>query len=494
MAQDFFRSKTLDIRPALNEEEMEKRGGVGNILTRQEAIQAVLGQLTDQRGQAIIPRAATIAIEGTGEVYRVTGTSPTDFRLEFLGSGKTGDQAGNKFGGSRTVISKQDLDILQGKGQPIPIESINTKKQEEATEYQKFFQEQKKQGKVVPASFSSAAIKAQQPARFGSAATQTPPSQLTGNDDALVTVYDKNGNSVTVTEKSAKENFLPSGKYFLEQPKPQETVLNQVIPEQVLNEKTLPPEILNDPAYKNATPEQKQLLALTYNTTQARTAEESKLAQESLQEAIKLVDPYFREQIRIAQDQIQRSVGSVTQDAQTQVNSLQERVKQIQDDLSFNRNQLSLEQQAELSQQLQENQIQLETLHQNYAEAGLIFSSPRELAEQRLKDTQQGIAESSARRYGRSLRELEVGGQRQLQESAQQIASTERQKQERLTDISRQGESALGTKNVPTVTGVQPLGEITGGLEEDRQNAILNLENVLLGSKLPPSTIGLLKF
>ena len=266
------------------------------------------------------------------------------------------------------------------------------------------------------------------------------------------------------------------------------------VPAYLTENGTLPTDILNSPQYKSLTQEQKDLVALTYNTTKVKDEQTRKLAQESLNEAIKLVDPFYKEQIRTAQDEIQRAISGTQADAKSSLDQLNTRIKQINEDLIYNKDQLTIEQQSELSQQLQDYQVQLEDLRQNYAEAGLAFSSPRDVAEQRLSMSQTGLAESSNRKYQRAVREQDVTAERQLQQSAQQIADTQRQSQERTTDIYRQGEKALGSKNLPTTDSATALGGITGSIEEDRQNAILGLQNTLLNSKLPISTTGLLNY
>lgn len=243
--------------------------------------------------------------------------------------------------------------------------------------------------------------------------------------------------------------------------------------------KGLPETITSADWFKNLTSDQQQYLTYTYNTITSVNSADQEANKKALEEAMKLADPYSKQQISMALDEVTRVMGGTSQDLSSAVGSLHTKVDQIKKDLAYNKEQLSLEQQADMSQLMRNYQSQLGNLQTQMVESGLAFSSPRKEAERRLAEEQGAMGQALSRRTAQSLRELETGSLRNIQSTSQQIADTSRQGAEKLTDIYRSAEQTLGTKNLPTFGGVNPLGNITGSIEENRQSAILGLEDTL---------------
>jgi len=242
-------------------------------------------------------------------------------------------------------------------------------------------------------------------------------------------------------------------------------------------------------AMAGLTPEQQQVVLTAYNALKSGDAARLADADKALSDAIKLADPYFKSQLRLAQDEIQRATASTSADAASQVGKLQTRVNQLNEDLTFNREQLTLEEQATLASQLRQYKQDLSNLQTQYTEAGLAFSSPRQEAERQLAEQQREVAESTRRQTMRSLRNVEVGTLRDVQEAGAQLADVTRKAGEQAVAISRAGEQKVGSAKLPEVPGVTPLGDVTGSIAEDRQNAILNLEQTLLARTAPTKTV-----
>ena len=214
-------------------------------------------------------------------------------------------------------------------------------------------------------------------------------------------------------------------------------------------------------------------------------------ATKNLEEAVKLADPYFKSQIRLAQDELDRSVGSTLMDAQSEQNKLVRRADELRQDLAFGREDLSIEERSDLARQLQEYEQTLETLQTNMQESGLAFSSPRQVAEQRLQGQQQDLAQSTSRQYARKKRDLELSTERGLAQTTQAQADLDRKRQEAITSAARAAEQVLGSKNLPSTAGglsIQPFDPnmpITGSLEAQRQASILQMEEVLRQRQAP---------
>lgn len=247
----------------------------------------------------------------------------------------------------------------------------------------------------------------------------------------------------------------------------------------------LPDEIKNSSEFKALDDQQKEFMYFTYKSLTATNDAEKLDAIDALNEAKKFADPYFKEQIRIAEDEIVRSIKSKELSMKLGVERSEQRIKELNEDLTFNRGQLNIEEQAELSRQLKENQINLLNLQQNAAESGLAFSSPRQEAESSLVDTQQGIRESTQRQFNRQRRELETSASRQIAGLGENISDIGRLGAEDLTSLQRSAEKFLGSKESPGVSGITPLGGITGSLNESKQSQILALQGVLQKGAAP---------
>ena len=230
----------------------------------------------------------------------------------------------------------------------------------------------------------------------------------------------------------------------------------------------LPESVIGSPSWQALSPDQQTLIKLYYSTANATSEEQKMKLQVALEEAIKVADPYIKEQISIVKDEIDRNVNKIEGDFTSKQAQLSDRVKQIQEDLIYNKDFLSLEQQSDLAQQLKKYKGDLYNLQQGAAEAGLAFSSPRTQAEQQLKEEQQGMAESTRRKYAQSQRELQVGSERNVQALQQNLADLERARKEGLTELQRKAETTLGSAGAPAVAGVTPLGGITGAIPEQK--------------------------
>lgn len=249
--------------------------------------------------------------------------------------------------------------------------------------------------------------------------------------------------------------------------------------------KALPASITSDPTFQSLTADQQALIGLAYGAQTASTDELKQNLTNALQEALKVADPYTKEQIRIVQDQLSRGISSIQEDTQTEIERRQQRIQQINEDLTFNKDQLSLEQQSELAQELRDQKQQLETLQQNMSESGLAFSSPRKSQESDLLATQQGVRESTARKYARLNREQDVTAARNIQELQQGISDIETNSKRNLTTAVRNAESEIGTVNLPTLpSGVSGLGDITGRIPEERQRTLADLEALISNNYL----------
>lgn len=242
----------------------------------------------------------------------------------------------------------------------------------------------------------------------------------------------------------------------------------------------LPDELLNDPAWKFLSEEERTILKITYSSLVSGSDAEKADARQALETAIKYADTDFKTQIRLVQNELQRSIDTTNEDYQSRLTALDNQIQSIREDLTFNRQNLNLDEQAELSKLLKQYEIDKETLQTNMQESGLAFSSPRKVAESRLNTGYQETAVSTRRRYAQEQRNIDLASARNLTELQRQTEDLNRTKRESLTSLSRTAEQMLGTENLLDAPGVSRLGiPVVGTIEKQRQAEVLNLEKSL---------------
>ena len=245
------------------------------------------------------------------------------------------------------------------------------------------------------------------------------------------------------------------------------------------NYSDLPAEFLNSPDWAVLPDEYKKAFYATWHAQQLTNEAAKKDYLVALQEAEKLADPSFKEALRISQDELSRGISSLQGDFGSKKTTLETRIKNIEEDLAYNKGELDLNQQADLAQQLQKYKSDLFNVQQSAAESGLAFSSPRSTAEAQMATQNEGLITSTKRAYAQKQRQNLVESQRSMAENQQSITDLQRQQQENMLALQRKGETTLGTSNVGQVAGVNQLGGITGSLAEKKQTDVLNLQKVL---------------
>lgn len=245
----------------------------------------------------------------------------------------------------------------------------------------------------------------------------------------------------------------------------------------VFDDKTFsdyPAELKNTDIWKNSSAYDKLMLYTTFKAKEVQDPLIQKKMMEALGTAMESLDPYYKMKTRMANDAIERSAITINQDYASKIKSNEEKIRQTEEDLLAGREYLTLEQQAEMGNQLREFKNNLYSLRQNAAESGLAFSSPRETAEQQLNEQQAGLAESTTRKFNKSQTDLANAAARDTLALQQNAKDLERGRSESLTDLSRKGEELLGSTAMPQIPGVTLLGGIQGTQEAEKQAKALN--------------------
>jgi len=269
------------------------------------------------------------------------------------------------------------------------------------------------------------------------------------------------------------------------------SVVGDQTKEEITASREYPKELTDLDGFDDLTPEQKAIVLFNWSAMTASSEEGKREAENALELAKQNTDPYYRSLIGYSQDELSRALTSTQADVGDQMAQMSARKKQIDQDLAFNRDQMSLEEQAEMSRLSREYDQNLRTLQTNAQEAGLVFSSPREQAESELAMAKTDVAESTNRKYARQQRELQVAAERGLEDIARDEQTTTRQAQEQATSLARKAESYLGSENLPSELGGQAipkLGGITGDLQNQRDLELMQMQQALV-QRVTPVTL-----
>lgn len=372
---------------------------------------------------------------------------------------------------------------------------------------------------------------------------------------------------------------------------------------------SVPDYLKSDPSFMSLPRDLQEGLLYQHMVQSMGTAEDAQKLSDAYDAAVKQADPYWKQILRVAQDETLRAFEEAQGDYTSSLARQQRNIQEIQQDLTTNKEFLSLQQQQELgsmASDLQdyqssyernkqyydadtaaqitrmdtdynkqvgditrnkeylgaEEKSQLENLKQNYtaqrgnvinqaAQTGLTFSSKRDIAMERLKQENTGLVESTRRQFGtqiaaanadlayaeqvkaltqgdvqrenqqrqaeilqglqtaqrkgeeqktalqtqyaKQIADLEVEASRGNTEAAAQIQDLQRKLGESVTGIGRAAETYLGTENLPSLSGYNPLGTtetpITGQIYEDKTKDIFARQSALLnestGASLP---------
>ena len=237
----------------------------------------------------------------------------------------------------------------------------------------------------------------------------------------------------------------------------------------------------NDPSFKNLSPDMKEIAIYNYEVQKANDADKATKLAEALEMATEQADPYWKSILLIAQDEVLRKFEAAQGDYQSTLQRQQRIMNNIQEDLTTNKEFLTLEQQSELANLSRNYEVNQENLINTAANQGLTFSTKRALAEKRLAEENQGLVESTNRKYNKQLADLQTAASRDTEEAQASIADLKRRMGETTTSMGRAAETYLGTENLPQLEGYKALGNITGDMYEEKVKDIEERKNALYG-------------
>jgi len=232
--------------------------------------------------------------------------------------------------------------------------------------------------------------------------------------------------------------------------------------------------ISSNPNFKYLDKDDQEGLIALEKLMNSQDTESQNLTMTALKMATKDADPFSAEKMRIVQDELTRNLQGLKTNYAYTKQTLEEEIKQINEDLATKSGDLSIDKQAELARLARSYEVQLENLQEGVSQTGLTYSSKRTTAEGRLSTENRALVEDTQRQYERSIRDLQTLARRGNQEAQAKLATLETKYKQGGTAFLRSSEARLGTKNLPSFSGydIKPLGNIEGTLSYEKTQDI----------------------
>jgi len=237
----------------------------------------------------------------------------------------------------------------------------------------------------------------------------------------------------------------------------------------------------NDPNYAALPEDLRKVAAYFENVGLASNTEQGTRLIQALQTASSQADAYMKQFFRIAEDTMIRTADEYQSAFGTQSERLNKRILELQEDLSKNKEFLTLEEQSDLTRMSNNYTANLKATQGTMAAAGLTQSTIRSEAETRLAEQNQGLVEDTQRQYSKRISDLETYAARGSTEAKSELENLKESLGYNITNIGRELETNVGSENMPALSGYNPLGNITGTLPEQKTKDIAQRAGALLG-------------
>jgi hypothetical protein len=170
-------------------------------------------------------------------------------------------------------------------------------------------------------------------------------------------------------------------------------------------------------AYQRLSPDQQSFVEFNYKTLNSDNKEKVTNLKQSLLEATKQADPYWKSYLAVAQDEVTRAFSDVMNTSEYQKNELETKIKNIADDLAKNKDFYTLEQQSDLAKLKQSYEAQRTNVIEDAASKGLTFSTQREVPLKQLEDYNSNVVESTNRQYEKRIGDITTSAQQSTDEA-----------------------------------------------------------------------------
>jgi hypothetical protein len=214
---------------------------------------------------------------------------------------------------------------------------------------------------------------------------------------------------------------------------------------------------------------------MAYNSVSLGNDDDAKNFANAIETAYNLAEPYVKSQIGIARAELSSKLADLSGDYEAKQKAVQSVRDQLMQDVTSQKDFLTLDQQGDLARQAQSYGQDLLTIADQAAEKGLTFATgqrSRAQAESLRKSQYEDVVQSSQRQYNYSTKALELKAARGDTEAQTQLAELNRNRSTLLGDIGRSAEKVLGSGRTD-VPGYTPVGGVMGSIDQTKQEGIL---------------------
>ena len=235
----------------------------------------------------------------------------------------------------------------------------------------------------------------------------------------------------------------------------------------------LPDELKNNNIFMDLDFDLQEMAFSSYQIQVANNEDKARKMDEAFNMAVKQADPYWKQIIRIAQDETVRTFDEAKGDYQSSMDRINRRQTELTDDVALFKDRLSLDEQVKLGAINRSYTSQIKEVAQNASEAGITFGAGElsRTGQQGLVDEQnEEIVESTKRQFAQQIEDLTIKQQRGDTDAQTQLSDLERTYGSRIQDIGRNIESYLGSQATAGmgIEGYSGMGNITGTMYEDK--------------------------
>ncbi len=240
---------------------------------------------------------------------------------------------------------------------------------------------------------------------------------------------------------------------------------------------TVPDEIKANPNFKNLSYDAQQFAIQSYNIQLENNEDKARKMDEAFNMAVNQADPYWKQIIRIAQDETIRRFDEAKGDYEATAQRIQRRQDELQQDISLNKERLTIDEQKTLLDIDRKYTEQTEQVINIASQRGITFGSgtlSRAGIQKKVDDQNDSFVESTKRSYGREIMDLTTKALRGDKNAKDDLAKLEETYGNRVTEIGRKAEKFLGSSRVNDLQlgNYQKLGNVTGSLEEEKTKDI----------------------
>lgn len=223
--------------------------------------------------------------------------------------------------------------------------------------------------------------------------------------------------------------------------------------------------------------DQQQAVLQVYQAIAANDADNAERLAAAFKTSAAISDPFFKQELRLAVDALERGFVSIDQEEEYKARQLRQNQQQLEEDLQTKSDYLDFEEQAALRQIGRQYESDLKNVRQSMAATGKTFSSDRAETEALLEESTGDLRESTTRKFGIQQLDIQRTGERASQATQQELERLQQLSEEKRTNLLREGEAQVGTKNLPTLSGtegINPLGDIVGDIPQRQTSDIIS--------------------